>query len=116
MYDETGHAVATFVLQTAPEANYAEIEGAWLNEEPYLTIHRVAAEASAHGVMRAIQSFAETKAAERGIANLRIDTHERNESMRHVIALLGYTYCGHIVVSDGTLRLAFQKGLDNVAQ
>ena len=41
------------------------------------------------------------------INNLRIDTHENNRVMQHLITKSGFTFCGHITADDGTDRLAY---------
>ena len=43
------------------------------------------------------------------IAHLRIDTHENNAVMRHLITSRGFLPCGTITVEDGTPRLAFER-------
>ena len=46
---------------------------------------------------------------ERGIYNIRIDTHEDNFKMRNLIEKNGYSYCGKIFLTNGDLRVAYQK-------
>ena len=41
--------------------------------------------------------------------NLRIDTHEDNRIMQHLLEKNGFIYCGEITVEDGTSRMAYQK-------
>ena len=48
---------------------------------------------------------------ERGIPSIKIDTHEQNLGMQHILRKNGYTYCGVIYVEDGTKRLAYEKVL-----
>ena len=50
IYDETGiHGV--FALFDGAEPTYAHIEeGEWLNDEPYVTIHRLAGDGRVHGL------------------------------------------------------------------
>ena len=102
--------LAVFALMSGEDPTYAVIEdGAWLNDEPYLTIHRSASDGSIHGVFHMISDFC------KGLCdNVRVDTHERNTVMRRAIAKEGFRYCGIIHQLDGTLRLAYQwckKGL-----
>lgn len=40
--------------------------------------------------------------------NLRIDTHEENKVMRHLIEKSGFAECGIIRVEDGSPRIAYQ--------
>lgn len=58
IYDETGiHGV--FALFDGAEPTYAHIEeGEWLNDEPYVTIHRLAGDGRVHGCSNAPPSIA----------------------------------------------------------
>ena len=103
LYDETGiHGV--FALFSALEPTYAEIqEGRWLNDEPYLTIHRVAGDDQVHGLFSYIADYC------KGLAkNIRIDTHGDNQVMQKCIEQNGFRKCGMISVRDGSPRLAYQ--------
>jgi len=94
-----------FILEKDP--TYSYIEGKWLNEEPYGTIHRIASRTSAHGIFEAAVAFAKSQTR-----NIRIDTHADNQPMQHLIHKYGFTYCGIIYVADGTPRVAFQKEIE----
>ena len=103
--EEDGEVVAVFVLQLGDEPTYAVIEdGAWLNDEPYGTLHRIASNGKAHGVLQTALEFCESKSP-----NMRVDTHETNLAMQHVLERCGYVRCGRIYVEDGTPRIAYQK-------
>lgn len=103
--DATGAVVGTFAFIPGIEPTYIEIEGgAWLNDEPYGTIHRLASGPASHGIARECFQWCQGR-----IPNLRIDTHEDNRIMRHCIESFGFTYCGIIHLADGAPRLAFQK-------
>lgn len=69
---------------------------------PYGTIHRVAGDGTVHGLFAACMDFCKGR-----MSHLRIDTHENNAVMRHLIARHGFLPCGTIYVEDGTPRLAF---------
>ena len=94
--------VFAFIEGADPSYEYIE-DGAWLNDEPYGTIHRVASDEHAHGILAEAVKFCREKVDE-----LRIDTHHDNAIMRHLIEKLGFTYCGVIYVDDGTPRVAYQ--------
>ena len=103
----TGHLptiVAYFALLPSPEPTYATIDGAWLTDESYGVIHRMASYPDVHGVFAAILDFAASR-----YARLRIDTHRDNRIMRHLIEKHGFTYCGIIQLPDGTDRLAYER-------
>ena len=97
--------VGVFTLILGAEPTYAVIEdGAWLDDEPYGTLHRIASNGKARGVMQAALAF-----CERVSPNMRVDTHKKNLAMQHILEKHGYTYCGRIYVEDGTPRRAYQK-------
>lgn len=93
-----------FAIQKEPECVYAHIDGTWLNNLPYLTIHRVASDHTARGVFDTIVAFCEKRHH-----NLRIDTHADNLVMRHLIQKHGFTQCGIVYMPDGTPRFGYQR-------
>ena len=105
----TGHLavpriVAYFALLPSPEPTYDVIDGAWLTDEPYGVIHRMASYPEAHGIFSTIIDYAASH-----YAHLRIDTHRDNRIMQHLIVRHGFTYCGIIWLEDGTERLAYER-------
>lgn len=107
---ENGQVVAYSFIGNVTDPNYACIEGKWLNERPYFVLHRtcVSNACKGKGVAQLLVSFAEEKALQTGLHDVRIDTHEMNHSMRRMIEKAGFTYCGIIYVEDGTPRYAYQ--------
>lgn len=103
VYDAAGiHGVCA--VCAGKDATYQNIEnGAWLNEQPYLTLHRIAGDGERHGIFRAISDYCKTQSE-----NLRIDTHEDNRIMQKLIVQNGFQKCGIIYVADGTSRIAYQ--------
>lgn len=101
---DDGIPLATFALMAGPDPTYARIDGgSWLNDEPYYVIHRIASSGKARGVMRKVIAYALTKTR-----NIRIDTHEDNQTMRALLTKYGFVYCGIIYLANGDERLAFQ--------
>ena len=98
-----GAVHGAFVLQLGEEANYREIQGAWRSDTAYGTIHRVASDGTAPGLFAACMDFCKGR-----MNHLRIDTHQDNAPMRHLIARHGFVPCGTIRVEDGTPRLAYE--------
>ena len=99
-----GNIVGAFAMFTGDDPTYAEIDGAWCNDEPYISIHRVASDGSCHGIVQAIVRYvAKLK------NNVRIDTHEKNSVMLHLLESNGFTRCGIIHLADGSPRIAFQR-------
>ena len=41
--------------------------------------------------------------------NIKIDTHDDNIPMQHLLAKLGFTCCGHTTLQNGDIRLIYQK-------
>ncbi|WP_018659617.1 GNAT family N-acetyltransferase [Allofustis seminis] len=100
---ECAQIVGTFTLFQMPDPTYATISnGNWLNDAPYVTIHRIATAESAPGAGQFCLSF-----VQRHFDNIRIDTHEDNHVMRHILAKLGFQEVGIIQLADGSDRLAF---------
>ena len=102
--EHEGRLVASFAFILGNDPTYARIDGAWLNDRPYGTIHRIGSDGSARGVMSEALRFCSTLCP-----NIRIDTHETNARMRAVLAKNGFTECGTIYIEDGTPRVAYQK-------
>ncbi len=103
--EQGGEIVASFAFIACPEPTYQKIyEGAWLDDEPYYVVHRLASKAASHGIFNDVMDYCMDVAG-----NLRIDTHRDNVIMRHVIDRYGFTYCGIIYLANGDERLAYQK-------
>lgn len=103
--EEDGETVAVFVLFLGDEPTYAIIEdGAWLNDGPYGTLHRIASNGKTRGVLQAVLAYCESVQP-----NMRVDTHETNLAMQHILEKNGYVRCGRIYVEDGSPRIAYQK-------
>ena len=106
--DDESYGVFALVIGTEPA--YERIEdGAWLNDAPYATIHRVAGSGKQKGIVRHCLSFCESK-----IPNIRIDTHACNYIMQHLLESSGYQRCGIIYVADGSPRIAYQKTVNGL--
>lgn len=103
LYDDTGiHGV--FALFDDLDPTYIKIEnGSWLNDEPYLTIHRIASDGKVHGVFECASTFCKQISN-----NIRIDTHHNNLIMQGLMEKNGFVKCGIIYVFDGTPRIAYQ--------
>ena len=83
-----GQICGVFALLSGEDPTYAVIEdGAWLNGEPYGTIHRVGSDGTVHGVVAMICAFCEERLKERGLSNLRGDTHADNKTMQRAMEI-----------------------------
>lgn len=99
-----GAAHGVFMFSTRDDETYHHIDGAWLNDEPYGVIHRIASDGTVPGVMAQAIEFARGECP-----NTRIDTHEDNSIMRHLLEREGFEECGTIICQDGTSRIAYQS-------
>ena len=99
---------AVFYFAVEADPTYGYIEGAWLNDEPYGVIHRIAVGESGKGVAAECFAFASERCK-----NIRIDTHEKNIPMQRCLAKNGFTRCGIIYLENGDPRIAYQKVIDN---
>lgn len=98
-----GRIVATFVLRGGDDPTYSIIDGAWLDDAPYATIHRIASCGEVKGIMHIALQFALEQ-----YHNIRIDTHRDNIVMQKALAAEGFRYCGIIRCWNGSERLAYQ--------
>ena len=102
--DQCDEVVATFVFVEGEDPTYIIIEGAWLNEEPYGVIHRLASSGRERGIARFVFDWCSQRSC-----NLRVDTHAQNLVMQHLFLSLGFVPCGTIFLPDGSPRLAYQR-------
>ena len=93
-----------FALCQGEDPTYKSIEGGqWLNQNPYVTIHRIASDQKAHGILAA--AIDECKKYE---DNIRIDTHKDNKVMQQAFEKHGFKHCGVIYILNGAPREAYQ--------
>ena len=102
--EEEGRLYAAFILVFGEDPTYRVIDGAWKNDRPYATLHRVASSGKKRGMVDVIVKWAFSRHP-----NLRGDTHERNLPMRRAFERNCFERCGTIWVEDGTPRIAYQK-------
>lgn len=95
--------VGALSVFTEPDPTYFEIEGEWLNDDHYTTIHRIATNGKEKGVGQYLINW-----VQENYNNVRIDTHIANEPMKHVVKKLGFEYTGVIYVENGDARNAYQ--------
>ncbi|KAA8831029.1 N-acetyltransferase [Bifidobacterium tissieri] len=103
----TERLLAVFVLCPGPDPSYARIDGAWLDDDDYMAVHRVAASGLAGHAGRDCLNWAVKQ-----YGNVRMDTHRNNHGMQHVLESCGFTRCGviELVQREGDAeRLAYQR-------
>lgn len=91
-----------FALISGADPTYAVIDGAWLDDAPYVTIHRLAGDGTG-GIFAAAVDFAREKSD-----SVRIDTHADNAAMHHLLNKHGFVRCGTIWLENGDPRIAYQ--------
>ncbi len=104
-----------FAFQTTPDPSYGIIDGEWLSDLPYASMHRVcvAEDAKGKGVAGALFEHGFQLARDCGFRSMRIDTHPGNLPMQRALEKAGFVPCGIITLKggceDGDSRLAFEK-------
>lgn len=94
-----------FAFIEGRDATYEQIyDGSWVDDDrPYATIHRMGRAKGKHGVFRAAMDWCRENAT-----SLRVDTHDKNRTMRKHIEQYGFDRRGIIYIADGTPRIAYQ--------
>ena len=105
--EEAGEILAVFFYDYGYRVDpcYDRIgDGAWINDEPYGVVHRIAAKAgSGAGKVSINWAFSQC-------GHLRIDTHGDNRVMQRTLEKLGFSRRGIIYVQeDSDPRIAFEK-------
>lgn len=91
-----------FSFLIGPDPTYGRIEeGAWHADRIYGTIHRIAGDGTG-GIFKACLEYCKGQSD-----YLRIDTHENNKIMQHVVTQNGFRRCGIIYTDNGTPRIAY---------
>ena len=103
--EHEGVPCATFVFIIGDDPTYAYIEdGQWLDDTlPYGTIHRIASNGQRRGIFRTVLDWCSAQCS-----NIRIDTHQANARMIHLIEQAQFTRCGIIYTRDNSPRMAYQ--------
>lgn len=125
VYDHNGEVIGVAAFSEEIEEAYQTIyDGSWLlaNDAPTLTIHRLAVKKEWYrkGIAKKILAYAEMVCRSRGFVSIRIDTHEKNGEMQHLLQRCGYSCCGIIYllrsgVKEGK-RLAYEKVIDPITK
>ena len=100
---DDGRICGVFALFDNEDPTYLRIDGGtWLNDEPYLTIHRIASDGTVKGVLRCAVDYCKSLSD-----NVRIDTHEDNHVMQSAVEKNGFKRCGIIYLENGDPRIAY---------
>ena len=107
---EDGRIHGVFALCRGEDPTYARIyDGVWLNDAPYIAIHRVAGDGIVHGILGCASDYCKNLCD-----NVRIDTHRDNLPMRRQIERNGFVRCGTIYLADGSPRIAFHWNKNHI--
>ena len=116
LYIEDNSIIGTMSIIQKPDENYNEIDGSWLTNNTYASIHRIAIKNTHHqkniGVKMLLE--AEEIIKSKNLYSIKIDTHNLNIPMTKTILKAGYTYCGIITLKrskEDNLRDAYEKKL-----
>ena len=96
------HGVFALFFGAEPTYQYIE-KGSWLNDDAYVTIHRIASDGKVRGILKCAIRY-----CKRVSDNIKIDTHKSNIIMQNLIEKNDFQKCGIIYVKDGTPRIAYQ--------
>lgn len=106
--NDAGEIIGTFFFQSghAVEPTYQQIDsGAWIGNEEYGVVHRIAGDGSEKGIGAFCLGWAYDQCG-----HLRIDTHTDNVVMQGLLSKLGFQACGIIYVhEDKAPRIAYEK-------
>ncbi len=108
--DET--KIAGVCALTFYEEDYHHLyEGEWLTDLDYMVMHRVALNKryahQGYGDLL-FETFLDV-AKLKGYHSLRIDTHEGNAVMRHLITKFDFEFCGRVILPPNKDRMVFEK-------
>lgn len=103
---ENNEILGVFAFWIGEDPMYAEIEGAWPYQGEYGVIHRIATKRTTHGIGRFCLEWACQQCE-----HFRIDTHENNLPMLHLLQNMGFTRCGTVYTPepDHAPRIAWSK-------
>ena len=99
--------IGVFALFHDDDPDYRVIDGAWLDDQPYTTIHRVASSGLARHAASDLLNW-----SMRHFENVRADTGLKNYAMQHILETHGFTRCGNIIMPQNKdidpVRVAYQ--------
>lgn len=103
--EENGSLHGVFAFIPGDDPTYAYIEnGTWRSDLPYAAIHQVASDGTIHGFVSQVVAFCSER-----VSHLRIDTHEDNKVMQHLLEKNGFQKCGIIYVHGNSPRIAYER-------
>jgi len=110
--EDDNKIIGTVALSFDGEETYDLIyDGKWISNNEYAVIHRIAASKKCNikGIGTEIIKNIEKICIDKGIENIKIDTHEKNLVMQKLLEKNNFKYCGVIYLEDKAKRIAFEK-------
>ena len=102
--EEDGELQGVFYFSLENDPTYDVIkDGSWLSDKPYGVIHRIASAGKKKGVLKTCIEFCLEKTN-----HIRIDTHENNTVMHHLLTKYGFSKRGIIFLQNGDERIAYE--------
>ncbi len=95
---------AVFMFTKGPDPDYTRLDtGAWLNEDDYCVVHRLASSGICPGAAKYCLDWAFEQSG-----NIRIDTYGKNLPMQSLLKKCGFEFCGTFERIEMTW-LAYQR-------
>ena len=110
--------VGYFAYISGKDNAYSLIDGRWLNEDEYVTIHKIASKYNNAGIGSFVIDYVINRCKNENVKNIRIDTHKNNISMNKFLINKGFIICGVISLNLNfndidSLRNAYQLIIEN---
>lgn len=115
LFTHEGRCAGYVCLETGSVPGYDAIEGRWLTDAPYASVHRIMVQPEWRkaGLAAEMLQLCEDLAMGRGFASIKADTHPDNGPMNGLLKKCGYAHCGTIYIvgcdEDGQPRAAYEK-------
>lgn len=107
---QNGDIAGYMCIDFSKEPAYDNIKGEWRSDMPYAVVHRMAFDKKYRGIGLSETAFKmiDKLCLEKGIKNIRVDTHFPNLRMQHILKKNGFVNCG-VIMFQGGEKLAFDK-------
>ncbi len=111
VYEDSNQIIGTMSVFSF-DSVYDHIEGAWLNNNPYKVIHRIAI-SNAYVGLKLTHQMIDFVFVHFRVNDIRIDTHKKNLPMIKSLESQGFVLCGtvHVTTDSDSLRLAYHKSI-----